>query len=124
MRCAHRHLDNCVLRYSTFRHPWRSHAFFQTASRAAFACCLTYFLATAIPILGKFKSTLCVIVLMVFESNVGVGNVKSMRCAYRNPLRFLNPVPWVQLTFYLQPQKVSKKGRSPNYVLHPIIYEI
>jgi hypothetical protein len=26
--------------------------------------------------------------------------------------------------FYLQPQKISKKGRSPNYVLHPIIFEI
>jgi len=24
----------------------------------------------------------------------------------------------------LQPKKVSKKGRSPNYVLHPIIFEI
>jgi hypothetical protein len=27
-------------------------------------------------------------------------------------------------TFYLQPQKVNKKGRSPNYVLHPIIWQI
>jgi hypothetical protein len=30
-------------------------------------------------------------------------------------------IPAKRLTFYLQPQKVSKKGRSPNYVLHPII---
>jgi hypothetical protein len=29
-----------------------------------------------------------------------------------------------RFTFYLQPQKVNKKGRSPNYVLHPIIFNI
>jgi hypothetical protein len=26
--------------------------------------------------------------------------------------------------FFLQPNKVGKKGRSPNYVLHPIIFDI
>jgi hypothetical protein len=65
----------------------------------------------------KIKSTLRAIDprgvrLMVFVSNVGVGKVKSMRCAHRNPLSFLNPIHWVQLTFYLQPQKVGKNGRS------------
>ncbi|WP_435687340.1 hypothetical protein [Paraglaciecola sp.] len=32
IRYAHRNLDNCVLRYSIFRHPWRSHADFHPAS--------------------------------------------------------------------------------------------
>jgi hypothetical protein len=32
--------------------------------------------------------------------------------------------PFEPLTFLLQPKKVSKTGRSPNYVLHPIIWQI
>jgi len=39
-------------------------------------------------------------------------------------MRFSIGIPAKRLTFYLQPQKVSKKGRSPNYVLHTIIFEI
>jgi hypothetical protein len=39
---------------------------------------------------------------------------QSMRCAHRNPLRFLNPVPWVQLTFYLKPQKVGTNSSGMN----------
>jgi hypothetical protein len=30
----------------------------------------------------------------------------------------------VRRTFFLQAKKVSKKARSTDYVLHPIIYEI
>jgi hypothetical protein len=39
-------------------------------------------------------------------------------------LMFSHRIPSVRLTFFLQAKKVSKKARSPNYVLHPIIYEI
>jgi hypothetical protein len=37
---------------------------------------------------------------------------------------FSHRIPSVRFTFYLQPLKVNKKGRSPNYVLHPIILDI
>jgi hypothetical protein len=33
-------------------------------------------------------------------------------------------IPSVRPTFLLQPKKVGKKGRSPNYVLHPIILDL
>jgi hypothetical protein len=39
-------------------------------------------------------------------------------------MRFSIGIPAKRLTFCLQPQKVSKKGRSPSYVLHPIIRKI
>jgi hypothetical protein len=39
-------------------------------------------------------------------------------------MRFTIGNPCQTTYFYLQPQKVSQKGRSPNYVLHPIIFEI
>jgi hypothetical protein len=37
---------------------------------------------------------------------------------------FSHSIHALRLTFCLQPQKVSKKCRSPNYVLHPIIFDI
>jgi hypothetical protein len=46
-----------------------------------------------------------------------------MRCAYVIHDVFVSN-PFESLTFLLQPKKVSKKGRSPGYVLHPIIFEI
>jgi hypothetical protein len=46
-----------------------------------------------------------------------------MRCAYVIHDVFV-PNPFESLTFLLQPKKVSKKGRSPNYVLHPTIWQI
>jgi hypothetical protein len=39
----------------------------------------------------------------------------------QNPAR---PRPSVRFTFFLQAKKVSKKARSLNYVLHPIIWQI
>ncbi|MFT4807987.1 MAG: hypothetical protein ACJAWT_001680 [Glaciecola sp.] len=59
---------------------------------------------------------------------------KAIALLIRHALRLRHPArrphdvfvsnPFESLTFLLQPKKVSKKGRSPGYVLHPIIFEI
>ncbi|WP_293748500.1 hypothetical protein [uncultured Paraglaciecola sp.] len=49
---------------------------------------------------------------------------KAFANAYCLPWQVSHRIPSVRPTFLLQPKKVGKKGRSPNYVLYPIISEI
>jgi hypothetical protein len=51
-------------------------------------------------------------------------SAKACADAYLHPCSFSIGIPAKRPTLFLQAKKVSKKARSPNYVLHPIIYEI